>query len=128
MTTPVYSTTGVPLYFLGATMTEGASASVTLCYTAPGRVRGPLPTMVYQLTPPPPQKLVYWTGAVDLQWGEAGNWDIGFVPDADADVIIDVARPTSRLRSHPETTRRRASHLLRLSSSSTAPRLTSPVR
>ena len=35
-----------------------------------------------------------WTGAGDgVTWGEAANWEGGFVPEAGDDVILDGGRP-----------------------------------
>ncbi|SEI40249.1 hypothetical protein SAMN05216327_101266 [Dyadobacter sp. SG02] len=46
------------------------------------------------------RKLAHWTGAIGTDWFEAGNWDIGSVPDAKTHVVIPANTPQCELAAH----------------------------
>ena len=64
--------------FINSTCTNGASSPQQSA-------------AVYFNTPPPPNAVSAWTGAVSTAWNEPGNWSSGAVPLLTTDVTIAVA-------------------------------------
>jgi hypothetical protein len=49
---------------------------------------GPLPAAAVDMTPKSHKRTITWTGANSADWRDKGNWDLGLIPDAAHNVVV----------------------------------------